>query len=33
VGFGEIVVTKYVVQWKREDATWKWHLYIWSANA
>ena len=24
---------KYVVVWKREDNTWKWHIDIWNTNA
>ena len=24
---------KYVVEWKKEDGTWKWHTDIWNMNA
>jgi ketosteroid isomerase-like protein len=27
------VHVKYVVIWKREDGTWKWHIDIWNPNA
>jgi len=26
------VSVKYVVVWKREDGTWKWHIDIWNMN-
>jgi ketosteroid isomerase-like protein len=32
VGPGETVIVKYVVQWKKEDGEWKWHVDIWNAN-
>jgi ketosteroid isomerase-like protein len=27
------VTVKYVVVWKQEDGTWKWHIDIWNSNA
>jgi len=27
------MIAKYVVVWKREDGTWKWHVDIWNPNA
>lgn len=32
VGDGSIVTVKYVVHWKQEDGTWKWHVDIWNPN-
>ncbi|HEY6270528.1 MAG TPA: nuclear transport factor 2 family protein [Terriglobales bacterium] len=32
VGGGDTVTAKYVVQWKQEDAHWKWHVDIWNMN-
>jgi ketosteroid isomerase-like protein len=29
---GQIVAVKYVVHWKQEDGTWKWHTDIWNMN-
>jgi ketosteroid isomerase-like protein len=29
---GQTVAAKYVVHWKQEDATWKWHTDIWNLN-
>ena len=26
------VAVKYVVHWKQEDGTWKWHVDIWNPN-
>lgn len=28
----QIVTVKYVVQWKQEGGTWKWHTDIWNMN-
>jgi ketosteroid isomerase-like protein len=30
---GSGVDAKYVVTWKREDGSWKWHVDIWNMNA
>jgi len=30
---GSRVEAKYVVTWKREDGSWKWHVDIWNMNA
>ena len=30
---GSSVDAKYVVTWKREDGSWKWHVDIWNMNA
>jgi ketosteroid isomerase-like protein len=32
VGGGQTVAVKYVVHWKQEDGTWKWHVDIWNLN-
>jgi ketosteroid isomerase-like protein len=32
LGNGQIVAVKYVVLWKQEDGTWKWHMDIWNGN-
>jgi len=32
VAGGQVVTVKYVVQWKQEDGTWKWHVDIWNPN-
>ena len=29
---GQTVTVKYVVYWKQEDGTWKWHFDIWNPN-
>jgi ketosteroid isomerase-like protein len=29
---GNVIAVKYVVQWKEEDGTWKWHTDIWNTN-
>ena len=32
VAGNQIVTVKYVVHWKQEDGTWKWHVDIWNPN-
>jgi len=32
VGDGQTVTVKYVVYWKQENGTWKWHVDIWNTN-
>ena len=32
VGGGQTVTVKYVVHWKQENGTWKWHVDIWNTN-
>jgi ketosteroid isomerase-like protein len=29
---GRTLTGKYVVQWKKEDGAWKWHIDIWNMN-
>ena len=29
---GEVVIAKYVIQWKQEDNSWKWHIDIWNSD-
>jgi len=29
---GQAIAVKYVVHWKQEDGTWKWHTDIWNLN-
>jgi ketosteroid isomerase-like protein len=29
---GNVIPVKYVVQWKQEGGTWKWHTDIWNTN-
>lgn len=33
VADGSMVTLKYVVHWKQEDGSWKWHVDIWNPNA
>ena len=33
VADGSTVTLKYVVHWKQEDGSWKWHVDIWNPNA
>jgi ketosteroid isomerase-like protein len=32
VADGEVVTAKYVIQWKQETGSWKWHIDIWNSN-